>query len=212
MVSKCKEVAQGYGRLEEATEKTSLDTYSHWFQTAYAEPDQRQKYLREIIEGRPITHANFRLAHLLLNHTVSNMVVTTNFDDFLSKALSLFGKPHIVCDHPQTVGRINPMKQILQIVHLHGSYWFYDCCNLRGELETRAEQSTQTTSTMASLLDMIFWDRAPLIIGYSGWEGTYYGGSGRPRGPRTKAMVRIEEARRLEPDNLKNNRHRLCRK
>jgi len=138
IVSKCKEVAKTFGRSLESAEKSPLDDYSHWFQTAYAEPDQRQKYLRELIEGKQITHANFRLAHLLLNNTISNMVVTTNFDDFLSKALTLFGKPHIVCDHPQTVGRINPSQAMLQIVHLHGSYWFYDCCNLRGEVEDRA--------------------------------------------------------------------------
>jgi len=174
IVSKCREVAQAYGRSLEATEKTPLDDYSYWFQTAYSEPDQRQKYLRELIEGRLITHANFRLAHLLLNNTISNIVVTTNFDDFLPKALTLFGKPHIVCDHPQTVGRINPSKGILQIVHLHGSYWFYDCCNLRGEVEYRALPSTETTSTMASLLDLVLWDRSPLIIGYSGWEGDVF--------------------------------------
>ena len=166
--------------------------------------------MREIIEGRPITHANFRLAHLLLNHTVSNIVVTTNFDDFLSKALSLFGKPHIVCDHPQTVGRINPMKQILQIVHLHGSYWFYDCCNLRGELESRAEQSTQTTSTMASLLDMIFWDRSPLIIGYSGWEGDVFMEAlkrrlARPLGTNVYWFCYRRSTVDSIPDHFKNN-------
>jgi tetratricopeptide (TPR) repeat protein len=210
IVSKCKEVAQSYGRGDEPAEKNSLDTYSHWFQTAYSEPDQRQKYLRELIEGKQITHANFRLAHLLLNHTVSNMVVTTNFDDFLSKALNLFGKPHIVCDHPQTVGRINPTKQILQIVHLHGSYWFYDCCNLRGELEDRAQQSRQTTSTMASLLDMIFWDRSPLIIGYSGWEGDVFMEAlrrrlARPLGTNVYWFCRRKSSIASIPEAFRNN-------
>jgi tetratricopeptide (TPR) repeat protein len=174
IVSECKEVAKSYGRSVETPATTGVDLYSHWFQTAYAEPYQRQEYLRALIEGKPITHANFRLAHLLLQHTISNIVVTTNFDDFLSKALGLFGKSHIVCDHPQTAGRINHTQPMLQIVHLHGSYWFYDCCNLRGELEDRAQQSEQTTLTMASLLDMILWDRSPLIIGYSGWEGDVF--------------------------------------
>jgi len=64
IVSKCKEVAKTFGRSLESAEKSPLDDYSHWFQTAYAEPDQRQKYLRELIEGKQITHANFRLAHL----------------------------------------------------------------------------------------------------------------------------------------------------
>lgn len=174
VIAHCKETARSYRRTNEPSKTNTLDQYSHWFQTAYAEPDQRQRYLRGLINGRPITHANFRLAHLLLDNTISNLVVTTNFDDFLSKALTLFGQPHIVCDHPSTVGRINHARPMVQIVHLHGSYWFYDCCNLRGELEDRARQSRQTSSTMASLLDQILWERSPLVIGYSGWEGDVF--------------------------------------
>lgn len=174
VIAHCKEMARTYHRTSDPGKTNTLDQYSHWFQTAYAEPDQRQRYLRRLIEGTPITHANFRLAHLLLDSTISNLVVTTNFDDFLSKALTLFGQPHIVCDHPSTVGRINHTRPMVQIVHLHGSYWFYDCCNLRGELEDRARQSRQTSSTMASLLDQILWERSPLVIGYSGWEGDVF--------------------------------------
>ena len=212
IVAQCQEVAGSHGRKQEPVGKNALDLYSHWFQTAYGEPDQRQKYLRELIEGRPITHANFRLAHLMLNNTISNIVVTVNFDDFLSKALTLFGKPHIVCDHPQTVGRINPSKQILQIVHLHGTYWFYDCCNLRGELEDRALQSTQTTSTMASLLDMILWDRSPLVLGYSGWEGDVFIEAlkrrlARPLGTSVYWFCYKRSTVDLIPDQLRNNPH-----
>ena len=174
IVAKCKEVAQRYGRGTESADKSALDAYSYWFQTAYAEPKQRQRYLHDLIREKPITHANFRLAHLLLSNKISNLVVTTNFDDFLTKALTLFGEPYIVCDHPQTVRRINHNEPLLQIVHLHGSYWFYDCCNLRGELEERAQDSRQTTSTMASLLNVIMWDRSPLVLGYSGWEGDVF--------------------------------------
>lgn len=174
IVNDCKEEAQKYKRSAEPTSTTGVDLYSHWFQTAYSEPYQRQEYLQRLIENKPITHANFRLAHLLLNNTISNIVFTTNFDDFLSKALDLFGKTHIVCDHPQTVSRINHNQEMLQIVHLHGSYWFYDCCNLRGELEDRAQQSDQTTLTMAALLSNILWDRSPIVVGYSGWEGDVF--------------------------------------
>ncbi len=178
IISQCKEVARGYGRGEDPKKRTSLEDYSYWFEAAYAHRDQRQNYLRKLILEKPITHANFRLAHLLLNNTISNLVVTTNFDDFLSKALTLFGKPHIICDHPRTVSRINPDPNpeecIPQIIHLHGSYSFYDLINVRGELEDRAQQSRQTASTMASLLDRIMWDRSPLVIGYSGWEGDVF--------------------------------------
>src|SRR5215213_247824 len=178
IISQCKEVARVHGRGEDSKKRNSLEDYSFWFEAAYAHRDQRQSYLRKLILGKPITHANFRLAHLLLNNTISNLVVTTNFDDFLSKALTLFGKPHIICDHPRTVSRINPDPNpddlIPQIIHLHGSHSFYDLINLRGEFEDRAQQSRQTASTMASLLDRIMWDRSPIIIGYGGWEGDVF--------------------------------------
>ena len=194
IINHCKKVAEDRRRSVDAPGVTGVDQYSNWFQTAYSEPYQRQEYLQQLIENKSITHANFRLAHLLLENTISNIVVTTNFDDFLSKALTLFGKSHIVCDHPQTVGRINHSQPMLQIVHLHGSYWFYDCCNLRGELEDRAQQSQHTTLTMASLLVNILWDRSPLVIGYSGWEGDVF----------------MEAFRRRLAQPLKSNAYWFC--
>ncbi|MCA9454902.1 MAG: SIR2 family protein [Nitrospira sp.] len=171
IIQDCQEKARQYGRKHEPTTNSSLEKYSYWFQQAFAQPKQRQSYLRKLIERKPISPANFRLAHLLLSKTISSLVVTTNFDDFISRALTLFGVPHIVCDHPLTVERIDPELNDIQIVHVHGSYWFYDCCNLSSEIERRSEVSTQTSARMASLLDRILSRRSPLIIGYGGWEG-----------------------------------------
>jgi tetratricopeptide (TPR) repeat protein len=169
--AECKEVALKYGRMELPAGKRALDTYSHWFGTAFPQPIQRQRYLRKLIEGKQISHANLRLAHLLLEKTISNLVVTPNFDDLLSRALTLFGRQHIICDHPNTVERIDPEADDLQLVHVHGTYWFYDCCNLQGELRARANPSIHTNLTMASLLDSILAHRSPLVIGYAGWDG-----------------------------------------
>jgi hypothetical protein len=150
---------------------TAMERYSHWFCEAYQQPLQRQRYLRKLIEKKPISGANFRLAHLLLDKNISNIVVTTNFDDFLSRALTLFGKQHIVCDHPRTVERIDTEQDDIQIVHMHGTYWFYDCCNLKEEIEARSDVSQQTSLTMSALLDDIMRRHSPIIIGYGGWEG-----------------------------------------
>ena len=126
--------------------------YSWWFQRAFHSPADRQWYLRSLIEKQSVSHANLRLAHLLLSKKISNLVVTTNFDDFVSKSLTIFGEPHIVCDHPDTIQRIDAENDDLQIVHVHGTYWFYDCCNLEGELEARSRKSPQASS-MADFLD-----------------------------------------------------------
>lgn len=171
IIEHCKVAAGKYGTIKPPSGKQSIDKYSHWFQQAYPQPIQRQKYLRNLIEAKAISSANFRLAHLMLEKTITNIVVTTNFDDFLSRALTLFGKHHIVCDHPNTVARIDPEQKDIQIIHVHGTHWFYDCCNLQDEIESRSQSSGHTTSTMAALLDIILSRHSPLVIGYSGWEG-----------------------------------------
>jgi len=121
--------------------------------------------------GKPISHANFRLAHLLSEGRLATLVVTSNFDDFLPRALTLFGVPHIVCDHPNTVERINPESDEIQIIHVHGTYWFYDGCNLRGEIESRTEDPRERSVTMTSLLGNILSRHSAIVIGYAGWEG-----------------------------------------
>jgi hypothetical protein len=53
----------------------------------------------------------------LLSAKVANLVFTTNFDDFLSRALNLFGKPHIVYDQPGTFEKIDPERDDIQLIH-----------------------------------------------------------------------------------------------
>jgi hypothetical protein len=166
IVRHCKDLAHQYNRVDEPAQNHPIDIYSHWFEKAYQQPIQRQKFLQQLIVGKNISPANFRLAHLLLSKKISNLVVTTNFDDFLSKALTLFGTQYLEWNHPKLVERIDPSDDNIQIIHVHGSYKFYDCCNLRAEIEGRAGEAS-----MSYLLDLIFSRRLPLVIGYSGWEG-----------------------------------------
>ena len=174
--TQCAVLAMEQGRLDRHAneEESPLDRYSHLLELAYPHPRLRQRYLRDLMQQKPISHANLRLAHLLSAKKVATLAVTTNFDDFLSRSLDLFGIPHLVCDHPRTVERIDPESQDVQIIHVHGTYWFYDCCNLRGEIEGRALTSPDTTLTMGALLDRILSNRSPLVVGYSGWENDVF--------------------------------------
>ncbi|MBI5717670.1 MAG: caspase family protein [Burkholderiales bacterium] len=171
VIEHCKSVAQRYKRIGTPSGSQTLDAYSHWFGCAYPGARQRQQYLRSLIEGKPLSLASLRLAHLLSARRLSNLVVTTNFDDFVARALRLFGTEPAVCDHPRTVGRIDRERDDVQIVHVHGSYLFYDCANLRGEVTGRARADEESSFTMVGLLDSLLWTRSPLVIGYSGWEG-----------------------------------------
>ncbi len=165
----CKADAEAEGNVKPPATDTAMDRYSHWFQAAHFEPVDRQRYLRDLIKDKQISPASFRLAHLLLGDNTPRLVVTPNFDDFLTRALMLFGKQHVVCDHPATAQRIDPESRDIQILHVHGSYWFYDCVNLSGEIDSRAESSPFALS-VASRLDQVLMKRAPIVIGYSGWE------------------------------------------
>lgn len=168
----CRLVAEErYHRTTPPPSDDPLDRYSHWFSQAYPQPRQRRDYLRSLIENKPITRANLRLGHLLLDGRLTRLVVTPNFDDLLSRGLRLLGSSPVVCDHPNTVTRIEIGSTDVQVVHVHGTYWFYDCCNLRPEIENRAEPSHATILTMSALLDNLFARRSPLVVGYSGWEG-----------------------------------------
>jgi len=149
----CKAEPLKYGKTKAAASHAAIDAYSYWFEQAYPQPEARQHLVRELMEKAFIWRANFRLAHLLLDNTITNLVVTTNFDDFLSRALTLFGRAHIVCDHPRTLQRIDLRSQDVQIVHVHGFYWFYDCCNLKGEIVERAERSLSTSFTMRPAIE-----------------------------------------------------------
>lgn len=167
----CRQKAEARGITRtETTPSSDESEYSFWFDKAYPQPVDRQRYLRGLIESKAITAANLRLAHILLSRKITNLVVTPNFDDFLARSLEIFGERHIVSDDPRTVDRIDLDGTDIQIVHVHGSYRFYDCRNLREELASRARPSPTSSNTMAAFMDRALAFRSPIVVGYSGWE------------------------------------------
>ena len=158
--------------------------YSYYMKTAYPHAELRQAYIKTLIHDKPISLANLRLAHILgSKNRVARLVVTPNFDDHLSRSLNLFGIEHVICDHPATTARVSLKQDApITILHVHGTYWFYDCCNLDGEIIARAgsqpeSQSPdypnprgQAASSMSEMLGNILRDSSPIVIGYSGWE------------------------------------------
>jgi hypothetical protein len=82
MIADFKKEARKRGRYLEPVEDQAIDIYSHWFSQAYLDPSERQTYLRKQIENKQLSHASFRLAHILLNRTIASLVITPNFDDF----------------------------------------------------------------------------------------------------------------------------------
>ncbi|MEK7213990.1 MAG: SIR2 family protein [Chloroflexota bacterium] len=171
----CQEVAREYDRNHPPSKPDDpMEAYSHWFREAYPQPEDRRRYLHELIDKKPISDANLRLAHLLDLGPIGRLVVTPNFDDFLSRALQLFGTAHVGCDHPATTERIAPARpEVVQIVQVHGSHWFYDCTNLTDEMTDVAGRTGAPIPpvSMPALLDELLAHRSPLVTGYSGWSG-----------------------------------------
>ena len=180
IIADCQNQAKKHGLTDPYEQQDPMSQYSHWLEQAYPNPTQRKKYFQSLIREKAISRANFRLAHLLLGEVqndrsaprrVTNLVVTVNFDDFLSKALVIFGKPHVVCDHPSTSMRIElDDKNELFLIHVHGTHSFYDIKNLTSEIQERAATSNLSSNTMAGLLDTTLRNRSPLVVGYGGWE------------------------------------------
>ncbi|WP_100333093.1 SIR2 family protein [Bacillus alkalisoli] len=163
IINECKTLTKD--TYDNRNEFIGSEEYSTWLQRALPHSKSRREYFRKLIENKPITNANFKLAHLLSKGGIGKVVITPNFDNFLSRALTLFNSNPMICDHPGTAFKIDAELDEIQLVHIHGNYLSYDCCNLTIEISDRTE-ATQ----MSSMLERIGGSRSPIIVGYSGWE------------------------------------------
>ncbi|HET6843191.1 MAG TPA: hypothetical protein VFK06_16175 [Candidatus Angelobacter sp.] len=166
----CKEIALSRKAFDEPDSADAMRCYSYWFDKAFPNACERTPYLKQLMHHKPISPANLRLAHLLQHGSVGNIVVTPNFDDFLARALLLFGASPILCDHPGTIRRLDGDSLEVQILHVHGTYPFYDACNLDVEIIERARTTDTDMPIVSSFLSHLLWQRSPIVIGYSGWE------------------------------------------
>jgi tetratricopeptide (TPR) repeat protein len=170
IVNKCHKEAENE-RLPVPEESTDpMQRYERILTLVYPSAEERREFFHQLIHDARISPSNLRLAHLLETRLLTNLVLTPNFDEMLARALRLFGTDVVICDHPKTTQRINPNRaDLIQIVHVHGTHWFYDCCNLTGEIELRAEVDDSENIGMANLVNRILDDRSPIVVGYSGW-------------------------------------------
>jgi tetratricopeptide (TPR) repeat protein len=168
MIRDCME-KMGEKRGSDPIEVNDSSNYSSWMESAYPERDLRQEYISGKVRAAHLTRASFRLAHLLAaggDNGIARLVVTPNFDDLIERGLEVLNHRPIVCDHYATTARVQVQsRERLQIVHIHGSHLFYDCCNLKDEIQDRS------FTAMRDLLNRILnQDHVPIVVGYSGWS------------------------------------------
>ncbi|RJE46519.1 MULTISPECIES: SIR2 family protein [unclassified Dehalobacter] len=166
--------SQNINRFEEihknAPEKNlSSKKYSYWIEQAYPNRINRSNYFKSIIKDSKISAANILLAQLIQSKKVATTVFTTNFDNKLKQALDLMGVSDVfVADNHLDNLSIDVSSPDIQIAHVHGSYQFYDCANLDYEVSEVTGQNGLTS--VAQALRSFLQFKAPIIIGYSGWE------------------------------------------
>lgn len=166
----CQAHALGRGHPEPPQSAQPMDTYSYWFYKAFPHAEARRRYLEGLIKGKPISTANFHLARLLIDGRVARFIVTPNFDDFVARTLHLFGQEFIQYGYLDTGERVKLDGEAIEIIHVHGTYQFYDCRNLRREMAEDASVQGRWRARMHDLLSRVLQHYSPLVIGYSGWE------------------------------------------
>ncbi len=147
----------------------SAEYYSYWFGQAYKNKIHRQQYLKSIINKARISTSNLLLAQILNTKKIASTVITPNFDNQLLKSLNLLGN-YDVFSAKNVLDNIALSRNSLdiQLMHVHGTYEFYDCCNLEQEI-TRIANESGIKST-AGTIEEFLKNQAPIVIGYSGWE------------------------------------------
>lgn len=143
--------------------------YSYWFEQAYKNKIHRQQYLKNIITNARISTSNLLLAQILNSRKVATTAITPNFDNHLVKSLNLLGNYDVFSANNVLDNiALNKNSKTLQIMHVHGTYEFYDCCNLENEITKIA--NGQGIKSTAGTIEEFLKSQSPIVIGYSGWE------------------------------------------
>ncbi len=173
----CKETARKFDnesfiKYEEETKhfiNNGMKYYSSWIEHAYPNRINRSKLFKNLCSESKISSANLMLAQILNSGQFANTVFTTNFDDSIKKALDLIGAKNYFCAENMMDNLVIDTKaKDIQVVHVHGTFNFYDCANLEKEIDNVATQSGTISSSR--LLSSFLSNQAPIIVGYSGWE------------------------------------------
>lgn len=149
--------------------KNSMKYYSSWIECAYPNKFDRSRFFKNLIKSSKISSANLMLAQILYSKKIATTVITTNFDDKLKQSLDLIGmKDVFVAANRMDNLVVNSHNKEIQIIHVHGTYNFYDCANLEKEISDVSRASDIVSS--ARIVEDFLRSQAPIIVGYSGWE------------------------------------------
>jgi Tfp pilus assembly protein PilF len=132
--------------------------------TYYGRRKEGFDYLEKEIAGRDPSYGYSVLAQILAG-TRHNVVVTTNFDNLVIDALSIYTTATpLICGHESLAGFIRTKPSRPQVVKVHRDL-FYAPKNASDELGELPPQ-------FADALRSLFATHVPIVIGYGGNDGS----------------------------------------
>lgn len=143
--------------------------YSFWIEKAYPSQETRRLFFKNLVEQAKISDSNLQIANILMSKQFINLVVTPNFDNQIERSLNYLNYfSYVSSVNNDDNLTINLRSNETQIIHLHGSYTSYNIKNLQHEI--KSIKSDVQLNSMQTVLEQIFKDRSPIVLGYSGTE------------------------------------------
>jgi hypothetical protein len=135
--------------------------YSEALLRAFASDAERQRFFGELIDGKLPTLGHYYLASIIANGQ-SSLVLTTNFDDLLEKALhGLRFDQFNVVTHGSGTEYVSATSGIPTIVKLHGHYTYPQLANVGAELQS-------LSGGLRGYFESLLGDFGLIVCGYAG--------------------------------------------
>lgn len=153
-----KQVIPGYDS------KNPAGSYGSLIDKLFLWPEERQREIEQLCEGRTPSFGYAVLAQLIAMPTAGfNVVLTTNFDDLVADALYLYtdARP-LVIHHESLAAYIRPTRTRPLVVKLHGDHRLSPR-NTALETESLAQEIQRHTA-------MVLHDRGIIFMGYGGCD------------------------------------------
>lgn len=148
--------------------KDPAASYSELYHRMYArDPDRGYAYLEEQMREAEPSYG-YSVLGRIMDNTRHKIVVTTNFDNLVADALSIFGSTYpLVCGHESLAGFISPRVRRPLVVKVHRDL-------LLGP-KSDPEELRRLPDGFRDALTQLFGHYTPIVIGYGGNDGSLMG-------------------------------------
>ncbi len=131
------------------------------------DPDEGYAYLERVMEAKEPSLGYSILARIL-ESTPHRVVITTNFDNLVADALSIYTRTYpLMCGHESLTGFVRPRMRRPLIAKIHRDLLFAP--------QSGPEEIASLAPGWSRTLRTLFQHYTPVVIGYGGNDGTLMG-------------------------------------